>query len=408
MLTILPALEVATQWRATTCVHRKALRGLIRITRSHSAAAMWSSEQKLNTPALFPSASRRPNESSAVAKHLSAVSRVEMSPEHDTARPPAARISPTVTSARSSVMSLTTTCAPSSANRRAMPWPMPLPAPVTMATRPLSRSFAINASFRLVDPLDAAGRVTRLLDPLVGVAHRLQPALGVVLEDRQRNAVEALRVHVVLLQRPRRRVEVVHRLRSPILHRLAGLLDVGDLQFDGGQTASPVRLDRTGVVGIDLRSEHDATVADGDPLAELWVLDEHEVDAEDVVEVLDRGVEIVDQEGDLPYTEICHFIAPLVARRALLVSSVAWSPSPSGDVGLRRPLTDIDEPGGDLASVLGVHHFVPALDEALDRQVRIDEPCGLGEVEPVDVARHGGDALAGDRTRLMRQERDHR
>src|SRR5215831_1595835 len=60
-------------------------------------------------------------------------------PLHVTARPPSCSTSDTVSFAGSSSRSLTTTCAPSRANRKATSRPMPRPDPVTMATFPSSK-----------------------------------------------------------------------------------------------------------------------------------------------------------------------------------------------------------------------------------------------------------------------------
>ena len=91
---------------------------------------------RTSSAALLSSTSRRPNESSAARTRLSTPSSVAMSACSATASSPSSRAR---TCRASSLMSPSTTRAPSRTSRRAVAAPMPLAAPVTMATFPSSR-----------------------------------------------------------------------------------------------------------------------------------------------------------------------------------------------------------------------------------------------------------------------------
>ena len=103
-------------------------------------------------PALFTTASSRPNVSSAVVTMVSAPSSVATDATQATASPPPSVISPTTASAGalepplpsvSLPTSATTTRAPRAARSSACPRPMPRPAPVTITTRPSNRKVSI-------------------------------------------------------------------------------------------------------------------------------------------------------------------------------------------------------------------------------------------------------------------------
>ena len=86
--------------------------------------------------ALLTRQSTRPNRSTAAATIASTWSGSRTSVGCAAARPPAASISATVSSSGSGRRPATTTDAPSRANSWAMARPIPLPPPVTSATRP--------------------------------------------------------------------------------------------------------------------------------------------------------------------------------------------------------------------------------------------------------------------------------
>src|SRR5205814_9224351 len=101
--------------------------------------------------ALLCNTSRPPNDSTAVSTMRTTLGSSETSTSTATALPS----SPATRSASVPLISATTTEAPSRAIRRAVASPMPLPAPVTIATlpsrRPIGREYATAPSGQLLD-----------------------------------------------------------------------------------------------------------------------------------------------------------------------------------------------------------------------------------------------------------------
>ena len=100
------------------------------MTRSQSAGSESTNGPALSQPALLTRTSIRPNCSRTCSTMASTDSREVTSVRMPTAPPPMASA---VSLAVASLMSVTTTVAPSAASFSAMPRPMPWPAPVTMA-----------------------------------------------------------------------------------------------------------------------------------------------------------------------------------------------------------------------------------------------------------------------------------
>ena len=88
------------------------------------------------TPALATRTSTGPKRSATAFTRSSTCARSVTSATPGIAVPPRSTIVVTVDPARSGDKSLTTTAAPCSAKRQAIPAPTPWPAPVTRATRP--------------------------------------------------------------------------------------------------------------------------------------------------------------------------------------------------------------------------------------------------------------------------------
>src|ERR1700730_524359 len=92
------------------------------------------------SPALFTSVSTRPNARAPASTIAFAPVSTLASPATATAWPPASRISATVSWTSASERAAHTTLAPSRAKRWLMTRPMPLLAPVTIATRSVNRA----------------------------------------------------------------------------------------------------------------------------------------------------------------------------------------------------------------------------------------------------------------------------
>src|SRR6266566_1275626 len=138
---------------------------------SRSKTAMSSVTMSVSTAlveesvALLCNTSRPPNDSTAVSTMRTTLG----SSETSTSAATALRSSPATRSASVPLMSATTTEAPSRAIRRAVASPMPLPAPVTIATlpsrRPIEREY-VSGTFGL----PAREHASRLLEALAIVA----------------------------------------------------------------------------------------------------------------------------------------------------------------------------------------------------------------------------------------------
>ena len=101
------------------------------MTRSQSAGSESTNGAALSQPALLTRTSIRPNCLRTCSTIASTESREVTSVRMPTAPPP---MTSAVSLAVASLMSVTTTVAPSAASFAAMALPMPCPAPVTMAT----------------------------------------------------------------------------------------------------------------------------------------------------------------------------------------------------------------------------------------------------------------------------------
>src|SRR5580693_5639375 len=110
------------------------------MTRSHSSADIEKIIRSRSTPALLTRMSSRPYCSSAVATSFSPVAHSAISPAATTAWPSAAVISPATACTASPGRSFSTSRAPARASASDSARPSPFPAPVTMATRPVSVS----------------------------------------------------------------------------------------------------------------------------------------------------------------------------------------------------------------------------------------------------------------------------
>jgi hypothetical protein len=118
----------------------KSERTFILTVRSKSSAGYSSRfPMAMNTPALLTTTSSLPNCAMAVSTQALAFASSAMSPLNATAERPWARMAATTSSTGSSARPQTTTEAPSFANLCAMASPMPVAAPVMMATLPASR-----------------------------------------------------------------------------------------------------------------------------------------------------------------------------------------------------------------------------------------------------------------------------
>src|SRR5215472_10723125 len=204
MLTMAP-LRRGIISRATRCRQKNTPLPLTRMMRSQSASVRSMMSARRVTPALLTRMSIRPNVSTTRATILSMVARSPTSAL--TARP--SFTAAAVDSAAAGSMSTTATRAPASAIASEIARPMPLPAPVTMAT--LSASVMDRAISRarlvLVDqhpPQDLSGGGLRdLLDQLeVADALVRRDALGHPRHDRlgrrRSRRVVALEHHVGL------------------------------------------------------------------------------------------------------------------------------------------------------------------------------------------------------------------
>ena len=128
------------QCRIAARVGRKCPRRCTRITASQSSSESFATVRSRRIPALFTSASSRPNRSTRRRdERVGDGRRRRRRRPTATACPPVAVISATTASPASGSNSATTTAAPCSAHSSASPRPMPRPAPVTTTTFP-SRS----------------------------------------------------------------------------------------------------------------------------------------------------------------------------------------------------------------------------------------------------------------------------
>ena len=139
--------------------------------------------------AVFTRLSIAPNASTVARTASSTWRRSPTSHASATASPAAARISSATAAPRSLSRSTTATRAPSVANMRAMPRPMPWPAPVTMATFPASMS-TIVPSFRV----DSAARSA--------MRHMIYSSASASWPDRDRGTVTTSKSLPILLGLP--------------------------------------------------------------------------------------------------------------------------------------------------------------------------------------------------------------
>src|SRR5206468_2299825 len=117
-------------------------------------------------PALAITMSRPPNVPSAASTLARACAGSAASPA--TATPP---ISPATASIGPGRRPVTTTCAPSFANRRAVAAPIPVPPPLTIATLPSSRILAVPSETGLVCPTRPPSRNGRCTEGSGSMAH---------------------------------------------------------------------------------------------------------------------------------------------------------------------------------------------------------------------------------------------
>src|SRR5512144_977719 len=122
--------------RAAALMPRKTLVCVTAMMRSYSFLLVYSITPRSETPALLTSTSRPSNSLAARCTADAHAASSATSWWWNTAVPRAERISAATASPVRSRMSVTTTLAPSSASRSALARPMPLPPPVTSATRP--------------------------------------------------------------------------------------------------------------------------------------------------------------------------------------------------------------------------------------------------------------------------------
>src|SRR5215469_18321448 len=128
-------------WTMCCCaarLHRNAPLRWTFITVSQSSSLILKSRLSRSTPALFTRMSSRPNRSTPCATAASTASWLDTSQETASACEPACSIWAATCLQFSRSTSARITCAPSSAKRRAVAAPIPLPAPVIKATRPSS------------------------------------------------------------------------------------------------------------------------------------------------------------------------------------------------------------------------------------------------------------------------------
>src|SRR4051794_78182 len=140
IITMAPSVPSERMMRAASRVHRKVPVRLTEITFSHSSSGMSTRWKGFSTPALLTSRSSPPKASRASAKPRWTSASTAMSISTGTARPPAVSMAATIARAWSTLPRwLMATAAPWAASSNAVPWPMPLLAPVTSARRPSSR-----------------------------------------------------------------------------------------------------------------------------------------------------------------------------------------------------------------------------------------------------------------------------
>src|SRR3569623_908403 len=124
-------------------------------TRRKSSSVILANDLSRRMPALLTRMSMRPQRSITCATIAATAASSVTAPATASASPPAATLPATTRSAASSPRSLTTTRAPWRARNNACSRPSPPPAPVTIATRPLSVMLLRSSS--LVRPAGHSG-----------------------------------------------------------------------------------------------------------------------------------------------------------------------------------------------------------------------------------------------------------
>src|SRR5512144_271740 len=159
--------------RAAALMPRKTLVCVTAMMRSYSFLLVSSITPRSETPALLTSTSRPSNSLAARCTADAHAASSATSWWWNTAVPRAERISAATASPVRSRMSVTTTLAPSSASRSALARPMPLPPPVTRATRPRNLVMCTRPPHVMVLPTyRARSSLARARGKLVG--HRAQ------------------------------------------------------------------------------------------------------------------------------------------------------------------------------------------------------------------------------------------
>ena len=141
--------------RAAARAHRKGPVRFTASTRSHSSSGMSTTAEPDAMPALLTSTSRPPSSRSTRAI-MAATSALDDTSVRTASAP--GRRSASARASSSCPKWLTTTWAPAPASRSAVACPMPLPAPVTSAIRPLR---SMGASVHYGDMQRVSGRAER-------------------------------------------------------------------------------------------------------------------------------------------------------------------------------------------------------------------------------------------------------
>ena len=138
MLTTAPLPTVSTIWRAASLVSVSGAVTLKAKVRAMNPSLVSRAARGMAPPALLTRMSSRPNSWTARATSASQAAASVTSVGTTSARRPTAATAAATSRRSDSVRAASTTSAPASARPTAIPRPMPSPAPVTMATFPVT------------------------------------------------------------------------------------------------------------------------------------------------------------------------------------------------------------------------------------------------------------------------------